>query len=344
MVLLPIFVYLSNITNMPHMCFHAETLDDLLYDVFKELLARPFDVKPSRGASSEIIAASLKLQNPRARLSRTETKGTLFSGLGELLWYMSGKNELAFIQHYISKYSLESEDEQSVYGGYGPRLFNHRKSINQVGNILNLLRKNESTRRAVIQLLDAEDIIFHHKEIPCTCALQFFIRENKLHMFTMMRSNDAFIGLPHDIFTFTMIQEIIARALNIEVGIYNHAVGSLHLYESHKDKAEAYLSEGFQPTNICMPPMPIGDPFPAIEILLHEEAEIRNKARINTFFYKIDPYWLDLIRLLQIHSLYKQNKPDEIQKVKNELSVNNYSVFVDEKISLLKKKDNKETK
>jgi thymidylate synthase len=320
------------------MYFQADTLDDLLYDVLKDLLGRSFDVKPTRGVSSELIAASLKLLNPRARLSRTETKGTLFSGLGELLWYMSRKNELAFIKHYISKYELESEDDQSVYGGYGPRLFNHRTNINQVANVIDLLNKNESTRRAVIQLLDAEDIIGHHKEIPCTCALQFFIRNKNLHMFTMMRSNDAFLGLPHDIFAFTMLQEIIARALNIEVGTYYHAVGSLHLYKNHKEKAKAYLSEGFQSTTICMPEMPKGNPFPAIDILLKEEAEIRVKSKINSLSYNIDPYWLDLIRLLQIHSLFKQEKTTEIENLKNDLTATVYTIFVDEKISQLKKK------
>ena len=63
-----------------------------------------------------------------------------------------------------------------------------------------------------LQIFDAKDLLnFQHKDIPCTVSLQFLIRENKLHLFVNMRSNDVFLGLPHDIFCFTMIQEIIAN-------------------------------------------------------------------------------------------------------------------------------------
>ena len=74
-------------------------------------------------------------------------------------------------------------------------------------------------------------------------------------MFTNMRSNDAFIGLPHDIFAFTMIQEIVARALKLEPGTYSHAVGSLHLYKTNRDAARKYLKEGWQST-VVMPRCP----------------------------------------------------------------------------------------
>jgi len=46
------------------------------------------------------------------------------------------------------------------------------------------------------------------------------IRNKQLHMLTNMRSNDAFWGLPHNIFSFTMIQEILARTLSVELGTY----------------------------------------------------------------------------------------------------------------------------
>src|SRR5207247_7673262 len=99
-----------------------------------------------------------------------------------------------------------------------------------------------------------------HKDIPCTCTLQFMIRKDRLYLFTNMRSNDAFLGMAHDIFCFTMLQEIVARDLSIDIGTYKHSVGSFHLYETSVNSAKGYLSEGWQPTDTAMPPMPIGDP------------------------------------------------------------------------------------
>ena len=69
--------------------------------------------------------------------------------------------------------------------------------------------------------------------------------------------NDAYIGLAHDIFAFTMLQELMARSLGVDVGPYRHSIGSLHLYDSHRAAARAYLREGWQET-VSMPPMPPG--------------------------------------------------------------------------------------
>ena len=98
-------------------------------------------------------------------------------------------------------------------------------------------------------------------------------------MVTYMRSNDVFLGLSHDIFAFTMLQEMIAKKLNIELGKYRHSVGSLHLYDDQIDTALQYLNEGWQSTslNSAMPPMPDGDPWKYMPALLKAEFDIRSK-------------------------------------------------------------------
>lgn len=284
----------------------APTLDDLMNEVLRDLLTRQPDVGATRGAASEIVGAMLHLQNPRARLSLTETRGKPFSALGELLWYLSGANDLDFIKYYIKKYEDETEDGKTVYGGYGPRLFNTRGQHNQITNVINLLRCKPTSRRAVIQIFDAIDISEPHKEVPCTCALQFLIRNSALHMFVCMRSNDAFIGLPHDVFAFTMIQELFARTLNVELGEYSHAVGSLHLYKDRINDAKKYLDEGFQSTKEPMPLMPLGDPWCAINALLEVEYRIRSDIDADIFDLDLSDYWMDLTFLLRIHALFKK--------------------------------------
>lgn len=205
----------------------ADTVDDMLRRVIGKLLSSKTSIRTTRGKTREMFGVLLQINNPRARLSLTEKKGTLFSCLGELLWYLAKTDELAFIHYYAPEYRYESDDNQTIRGAYGPRLFNMR-GHDQVANVLNLLRGRPQSRRAVIQLFEAADITSHYKEIPCTCTLQFTIRRKRLDMLTSMRSNDAFLGLPHDVFAFTMFQEIMARALNITMGTYRHVVGSMH--------------------------------------------------------------------------------------------------------------------
>ncbi|MDB5132846.1 MAG: thyA [Mucilaginibacter sp.] len=309
-----------------------DTLDDLLNDVFEDLVNLPFDVIPTRGKSCEIIGAAFNLKNPRARLSRTETKGTVYSALGELLWYLSKDNNLKFITHYLPRYKDETEDNLTVYGGYGPRLFKLRGEYNQIDNVIKLLTKSPFSRKAVIQLFDGMDINDPHKEIPCTCTMQFLIRHKKLHMYTSMRSNDAYKGLPHDIFAFTMLQEIMARSLKVELGEYYHSVGSLHLYSDTKTKAKQYLGEGFQSTILAMPEMPTtDDPWEAIDKLLCVELLSRTNKTIDFPSLELDQYWLDLAKLIKIHSLFLTGDYGQIKKLQDGMNPI-YNVYINKRL------------
>src|SRR5260370_23780117 len=224
----------------------GETLDDLMRSVFEEILAHGDRIYPTKGEAAELTSVLLDLTCPRARLSRTETRGKPYSCLGELCWYLAKTNDLGFIFYYVPAYK-EFADDNEIFGGYGPRLFNWR-GLDQVANITSLLKKNPFARKAVIQLFDAHDIVGKHEDVPCTCTLQFMIRQDKLHMFTNMRSNDALWGLPHDVFCFTMLQEIVAKPLSVQIGSYKHAAVSLHLCERSIKTSPSFLDEGWQTT------------------------------------------------------------------------------------------------
>jgi hypothetical protein len=118
------------------MFISRETLDDVLLALYPVLLGRSNNtVAATRGENAEIIGALIEIEQPRARLSRSETRGKLFSSLGELVWYLSRSNRLDFIERYVPRYREESEDGVGVYGGYGPRLFGQR-GHDQVRNVI----------------------------------------------------------------------------------------------------------------------------------------------------------------------------------------------------------------
>lgn len=315
------------------MFISALTLDDLLQKTLKKVLKRGIPIESGKGNSKELIGVILELQNPLARLSRSETKGKVFSGIGELLWYLSGKNDLNFIQYYITKYRESSDDGMTVYGGYGPRIYNMRGN-DQISNVLKILSKPGDSRRAVIQLFNSEDIVEYHSDIPCTCILQFFRRNEKLHMVVYMRSNDVFLGLSHDIFAFTMLQEMMARKLNIALGKYRHTVGSLHLYDNQVNDALRYLNEGWQSTDphLAMPPMPLEDPWQHIPALLNIESNIRLNQNSDLRSIVLPPYWKDFARLLTIFKHGQSNISTEIKKIypiKRQMSSDVFDIYID---------------
>lgn len=316
------------------------TLDDALLALYTALLGHAPNVLATRGSNTEQRGVLIEIERPRARLSRSETRGMLFSALGEFLWYLTGDNRLDFIEPYIPRYRKESEDGGvTVYGGYGRRIFQQRGQ-DQLRNVLALLLKQPSSRKAVIQLFNAEDIADKHKEVPCTTTLQFLRRDEKIEMIVTMRSNDAYLGFPHDVFCFTMLQEVIARTLDCEVGLYRHFAGSMHLYDRDRADAQKLVDERFQ-NQIEMPPMPVGTPWPAIETVLGAEARIRAGEIFDAADLGLDSYWADLVRILQIYPLTDSRR---IELIRDSLAFSKFRPYIARRIARAAKKTTRKKK
>lgn len=282
-----------------------DTVDNLMNRAYTQVLEQGLDISPSRGEAKEIFGCLLELTNPRARVSRSQGRQRVLSALGELLWYLSGSDDADQIAHYVDYYkNPDIAVDGHVTGAYGPRLLNF-DGVNQLRNVVETLDANHDSRNAVIQIFDHKDT----DNAPCTLALQFVIRQERLVLMTSMRSNDLFLGLPHDLFAFTMLQEIVARSLGIEPGSYLHSVGSFHLYEENYAAALSYLEEGWQDA-AAMPPMPLGDPWDDIHELLKLEEEIRQTTRLDVSVLELPqaPYWRDLGLLLCSRKLLLEDR------------------------------------
>lgn len=314
--------------------FSEDSADDLVRVVLDQLLAEGVRIHPRKGEALELQGVLLELRNPLARLSRTESRGKLFSGLGELCWYLAGSDSSEFISYYLRKYEKSAENG-AIPWAYGPRLVGERGGPSQMSTIIDLLTGNPDSRRAVIQLFDANDLEGDPTDVPCTCTLQFMIRSGELQMIVYMRSNDVILGLTHDIFTFTMLQELIGRTLGVRLGSYRHVVGSLHLYTEAREVAVSFLQEGWQSTRNTMPPMPPGDPWEAVDSFLAAESYFRLGGDTPPDLGTLDAYWQDLAHLLEIFRHVRARDSQEIQRVKALMHSDVYQPYIDEKLRAL---------
>lgn len=313
----------------------GDSLDAVLHELYRALEEHGEINEGSRGETKELLGVSLRIAKPRARISRSENRGKPFSALGELLWYLSGSDKLEFIDRYVSEYANDAVDG-ILEGAYGPRLLSMRGSIDQFSSIERLLKSKPRSRRAVIQLFNAEDIAVDHKEMPCTTTLQFHLRGNLLHMSVTLRSNDAYWGLPHDVFCFTMIQEMMAKRLGVEIGEYYQYVGSMHIYVDYIPGMKNYIEEGVQQT-IEMPPMPDGNPFSVVGKLLEAEGKLRNGQEIDASQEFDEPYWADIIRLLQVFWAREWAGAEyegRLKGLREELSSTAYRTYIDGRLFL----------
>lgn len=122
-------------------------------------------------------------------------------------------------------------DDGVFLGAYGQRVH---------GQLAKLTRSlaMPGSRQAVLSIYDStRDLLVDSKDVPCTLTLQFFIRGGKVILRTSMRSNDVWRGLPYDMVQFITLQAAVAAHFDLEIGQYQHTVGSLHLYEADVEKA-----------------------------------------------------------------------------------------------------------
>lgn len=280
------------------MIIEGRYLDEILRELYKTLTASTDIFDATKGSGQDLLAPTIVLLDPRSRISSTAIRGRLISALGEFCWYMSGSDSRDFIEFYITDYPGEDDPIQEAYG---PRLMrvNQPSCVeSQLYRVIKRLERKPDTRRAVITILETGDLGQGNTDAPCTVALQFIRRRERIHMVTMMRSNDAYLGFPHDVFCFTMIQELVARALGDRLGEYHHFTTSMHLYECDKDNATAYLAEGFQNPKFSMPAMPRGCQRANMEKFLVAEEKIRNGTITDAKQIKLPVYWKDLSLIL----------------------------------------------
>lgn len=154
--------------------------------------------------------------------------------VGELAWYLSGSNKVKDISQYAKKWVEISDDGKTNNSAYGYRIF-EKFGFDQWEYVKGLMKKDPNTRQAVIHIKDASDI--PTKDTPCTVYLQFFLRDNKLYLSVHMRSNDIWMGVPYDMFSFCFLQVKMAMELGVEIGTYTHYAGSLHLYQRDYEAA-----------------------------------------------------------------------------------------------------------
>ena len=154
--------------------------------------------------------------------------------VGELAWYLSGSNRVADISQYAKKWFEISDDGETNNSAYGYRIF-EKFGFDQWEYVKGLMKKDPNTRQAVIHIKDASDT--PTKDTPCTVYLQFFLRDNKLNLSVHMRSNDIWMGVPYDMFSFCFLQVKMAMELGVEIGTYTHYAGSLHMYQRDYEAA-----------------------------------------------------------------------------------------------------------
>lgn len=219
--------------------FSGRTVNDVWEQAFQALSeqAREGYVAGSRDGDvvGEICDAVFCVEDPTRNIVTSPIRNMpMRYAIGELAWYLSGSNRVADISQFSKVWETLSDDGETNNSAYGWRIFN-KFGFNQWRHVFDLLKKDPNTRQAIIHIKDADKA--PTKDTPCTVYLQFLLRDGKLNLSVHMRSNDVWMGVPYDMFSFCFLQMLMAMSLEVGIGEYTHYAGSLHLYKRDYSKA-----------------------------------------------------------------------------------------------------------
>lgn len=202
----------------------------------------------SRGGDTlELLHVGLRLRDTTQRwvVSRTPALNPAFA-LVEVFWIAGGRGDAALPTHWNPALPRYCGATSTYHGAYGHRLRKHF-GIDQLDRVYRALMSAPDSRQCVLQLWDSRvDLPQLNGEpaaldIPCNVVAMPKVRAGKLEWMQVIRSNDVFLGLPHNIVQFTALQEMLAGWLGIVAGDYCQLSDSLHIYSHDVERGRASL-------------------------------------------------------------------------------------------------------
>lgn len=149
----------------------------------------------------------------------------------ESLWILAGRKDVEYVKQFNSNIHVYSDNGVDFHGAYGWRL-RKEGGQDQIEEVIDLLKTDPDTRRAVLQIWRAEkDLNIKSSDVPCNDLIFLKIRDNRLNMTVCCRSNDVIWGAyGANVVQFGTLMEYLAGRIGCEVGEYRQISDSFHIY------------------------------------------------------------------------------------------------------------------
>lgn len=202
------------------------------------------DIKVRGETTRELRARLVEIEDTRARyVVMAHRHNNVFASIAESMWVIAGRNDLAYLSAYLTRAQEYSDDGTTWRAAYGPRLRNWN-GVDQVAEVLSILRADPSSRRAVMSIYDPGRDFVSSRDIPCNNWLHFLIRDERLDLHVAARSTDVWWGFSGiNAFEWTLLLEMMAYWLAKKPGHLVFFTSSMHLYQRHFEKALGLLKE-----------------------------------------------------------------------------------------------------
>ena len=164
----------------------------------------------------------------------------------ELLWFLRGDTNLKYLHENKVRIWDEWADENGDLGniyGYQWRSWPSPdgKHVDQIKALISNIRENPNSRRHIVSAWNVADLPNMNLP-PCHILFQFYVDGNRLSCQLYQRSADAFLGVPFNIASYSLLLMMVARETGLVAHEFVHTIGDAHLYLNHVEQSELQIS------------------------------------------------------------------------------------------------------
>ena len=166
--------------------------------------------------------------------------------LVELLWFLRGDTNVAFLQeHGVSIWDEWADEEGNLGPVYGKQWRSWEtpdgNCIDQIKQVEQQIRETPDSRRLIVSAWNVADIQ-NMALPPCHLLFQFYVADGKLSCQLYQRSADLFLGVPFNIASYALLTMMMAKCCGLQPGEFVHTFGDVHLYSNHLEQARLQLT------------------------------------------------------------------------------------------------------
>jgi thymidylate synthase len=164
----------------------------------------------------------------------------------ELLWILRGDTNI----HYLNENGVTIWNEWAdVKGDLGP-IYGHQwrswptvdgQVIDQISLLLEEIKQNPDSRRLLVSAWNVGQLEKMALP-PCHLLFQFSVTRGRLSCLLFQRSADAFLGVPFNIASYSLLTHMVAQQCDLEVGEFIWTGGDCHIYQTHVKAVDELLS------------------------------------------------------------------------------------------------------
>lgn len=217
------------------------------HDLLRHILENGTEKKDRTGTGTlSVFGYQMRFDLQKGFPLVTTKKVHLKSIIYELLWFLRGETNIAYLkEHGVSIWDEWADENGELGPVYGKQWCKWEGKdgvvIDQVTDLIKQIKTNPDSRRLIISAWNVADLP-KMALMPCHNMFQFYVADGKLSCQLYQRSADVFLGVPFNIASYALLTMMIAQVCDLEPGDFVHTFGDVHIYSNHLEQVNLQLS------------------------------------------------------------------------------------------------------